>query len=281
MNIAALIRRGERLAQLMPSQQEYARIEKRIKDKYCGKKQSPLDSQAKKQIQMLWSDHKKREKEVLSHYSNWFSDSIRSLHQDKQLQVEFKKTKSLLGFDKKIKSGIKVLEKYEKKHQGEPESDWIKILEQGENDKVEFKSSFRWDYRKNELNRDLEPGAIKTIAAFLNSKGGTLFFGVSDRGEVLGLEKDYPTLRRKDGDGFIQYLLQVINNCLGKEYNQYVSAKILPFKEKELCIVHVHPADSPVFMKLDNNEHFYIRASLSSQPLNVREAVEYIKMHFR
>lgn len=279
--IKALMRRGERLAQLMPSQQEYARIEKRIKDKYRGKKQTPLDSQAKKQIQMLWRDHKKRENEVASLYTSWFREGVQALHRDGTLQSEFKKTKSLLGFDKKVRAGIIILGRYEKKHSGEEKHDWVNVLQQGESDRVEFKSSFRWDYRRNELNRDLEPGAIKTIAAFLNSKGGTLFFGVNDKGDILGLEKDYPTLKRKDGDGFIQYLLQVINNCLGKEYNQYISAKVISFQKKELCVVQVHPAESPVFMKLDNNEHFYIRASLSSQPLNVREAVEYIRMHFK
>jgi len=38
---------------------------------------------------------------------------------------------------------------------------------------------------------------------------------------------------------------------------------------------------SGFFVKYDNKEEFYIRASATSQPLNVREATDYIKMHWK
>jgi len=50
---------------------------------------------------------------------------------------------------------------------------------------------------------------------------------------------------------------------------------------KDICVVEISRSDKPVFMKYDNKEEFYIRASLSSQPLNVREAMEYINMHWK
>ena len=34
---------------------------------------------------------------------------------------------------------------------------------------------------------------LKTIAAFMNSEGGTLIVGVDDSGNILGVEKDYET----------------------------------------------------------------------------------------
>ena len=84
----------------------------------------------------------------------------------------------------------------------------------GENDYVEFKSSLRWDYEQGNVNKLMEHIIAKTIAAFMNSEGGKLFIGVSDAGEILGIEKDYATLKNKDG--FLLQLTQVVNQYLGK-----------------------------------------------------------------
>src|SRR5262249_52828570 len=46
------------------------------------------------------------------------------------------------------------------------------LLEQGEGSTVEYKSSLRYDYRTEAVNKDLTKVVAKTIAAFLNSQGG-------------------------------------------------------------------------------------------------------------
>ncbi len=48
------------------------------------------------------------------------------------------------------------------------------LLAQGERDIVEFKSSARWDYREQKVNKTLEQVIVKTLASFLNAKGGIL-----------------------------------------------------------------------------------------------------------
>jgi Putative DNA-binding domain len=48
------------------------------------------------------------------------------------------------------------------------------LVAAGENAKVEFKSSARWDLRENKKNPVIEHIVLKTVAAFLNSDGGTL-----------------------------------------------------------------------------------------------------------
>ena len=63
------------------------------------------------------------------------------------------------------------------------------LIEGGENHRVEFKSSIRYDYRQKTTNRDLETVIAKTIAGFMNANGGRLLIGVNDQGEVLGLER--------------------------------------------------------------------------------------------
>src|SRR3989339_2242588 len=112
----------------------------------------------------------------------------------------------------------------------------------------------------------------KTISAFMNAEGGKLLIGVSDSGEVLGIEKDCATLKNKNKDGFLLQLTQVINQYLGKEFNQYVSVRIIKIDDKEICLVNVASSAMPVYLKSVGKEEFYIRASASSQPMSIREA---------
>ncbi len=44
----------------------------------------------------------------------------------------------------------------------------------GESATLEFKSSLQWDVVQNAVNKELRNSSLKTIAAFLNSSGGTL-----------------------------------------------------------------------------------------------------------
>lgn len=46
-----------------------------------------------------------------------------------------------------------------------------RLLQEGENEDVEFKASLRWDYRERKVNKELEYAIAKTIAGFMNSKG--------------------------------------------------------------------------------------------------------------
>jgi hypothetical protein len=63
------------------------------------------------------------------------------------------------------------------------------LIAEGESDELEFKSSLRWDYREERINKKLEEVIVKSVAAFANGEGGALLIGISDEGEVLGLER--------------------------------------------------------------------------------------------
>ena len=73
------------------------------------------------------------------------------------------------------------------------------LIAAGESSTVEFKSSVRWDVRENRLNDALKFSVIKTVAAFLNSNGGTLFS--STRDEVLGAIRGRITAPPSDRSG--------------------------------------------------------------------------------
>ncbi len=56
----------------------------------------------------------------------------------------------------------------------------LDIINAGENVTTEFKSTLRWSLRLQQKDSEVENEVVKTIAAFLNSKGGNLIIGVGD-----------------------------------------------------------------------------------------------------
>jgi hypothetical protein len=180
---------------------------------------------------------------------------------------------------KSIADALNTFINHFKSHTTEEESkpDYSALITHGEDDYTEFKSSLRWDYATNQVNKVLEHAIAKTICAFMNAEGGRLFIGINDDGQILGLKKDYITVKKKDKDGFLLQLTQVINEYLGKEWHQYVKPRMVLMNVSEVCVVDVRPSDNPVFL---SGQEFYIRASASSQSMNMVEASAYIKSHW-
>lgn len=63
---------------------------------------------------------------------------------------------------------------------------------------VEYKASFEWDTRGKRRSEALRHATLKTIVAFLNSEGGTLYLGVRDTGVPVGIGPDLDLI----GDAF-------------------------------------------------------------------------------
>ncbi|MBA7637452.1 hypothetical protein ES703_45097 [subsurface metagenome] len=161
------------------------------------------------------------------------------------------------------------------------ELDWKQFLNKiRENSKVEFKSSLRWDIKKNCFNKGLEKDNLKTVAAFLNTKGGTLFIGVSDDCKTYGIENDIKTLKSKNINGFEQYLIQLIINYLGTILTKFIDIKFEKREEKTICKVIVSPSPEPVYFKGKNGEKFYIRVGNTTRQLGIMKAHKYIERNW-
>jgi len=179
-----------------------------------------------------------------------------------------------------IKGKISITLKDAKPNKIKMDEKLIHLIEQGENDNIEFKSSLRWDFKLKQINKELEFEVIKAIAAFLNSIGGQLFIGVDDDSDILGLKKDYNTISKKNKDGFQLQLLNVITNFLGKDFLKYIRITMPQIDDYEICSIAIDQSKRPVYIKKNGKELFFIRAAASSQSLSVQETVNYIKSHF-
>jgi hypothetical protein len=155
------------------------------------------------------------------------------------------------------------------------EPDISRLITENEHDRLEFKSSLRFDHKIGRASRDIEKAAMKTVAAFLNSKGGHLVLGVSDARVPLGLENDYSTLQRKDGDGFENHFTQTFNSMIGPEFRNLVKLWFRQLDGHDLCVVQVLASPRPVYLKADNNEQFYMRTGNISTALKLSEIESY------
>ena len=155
--------------------------------------------------------------------------------------------------------------------------DIVEIIADGENEKVEFKSSIRYDYLRKVTNRDLELVIAKTIVGFMNTKGGKLIIGVDDDGNTLGLENDFKTLKHKNKDGYEREVFRIISKQLGHKacFSNHVSFYNL--NEKEVCVVDIEPSKEPVYVNDGTSTTFYVRTGNATYPLTVKETVDYLK----
>ena len=151
----------------------------------------------------------------------------------------------------------------------------------GENEKLEMKSTLRYDLRQNIVNKNLEYVIAKTVSAFLNSEGGILIIGVDDNGNALGLEKDIDTFSKKDVDGFELHLRNIIKKHLGSNFEKHLKITFPIIDEKTICKVKILKSGKPVFANFEGKDSFYVRNGNSSIPKNREEQSEYEKLHWK
>ena len=158
--------------------------------------------------------------------------------------------------------------------------DLASLLRQGETEHREFKATLRWDLKHKRANSALEHAVVKTLAGFMNNSGGSLFLGVDDRGEPIGLENDYRTLKRPSKDGYAAYLISLVARRLGTEFCPYVHVMFHDLQGHEICRVLVEPSPKPVFARIEGDVRFYLRTGNITREMNVQEASTYIRRHW-
>lgn len=150
------------------------------------------------------------------------------------------------------------------------------MIRTGEHDRLEFKSSLRWDINRGQVNKELEKAVMKTVAAFLNSEGGYLLIGVDDKGQPAGLENDFASLSKPNTDGFENHFNSVFNNMIGPELRRFVKLRFDSVDGKTVCLVDIKPSRKPAYLKTGDGENFYIRTGNATTPLKMSEVATYI-----
>ncbi|MCM8533405.1 MAG: ATP-binding protein [Lentisphaeraceae bacterium] len=183
---------------------------------------------------------------------------------------------SLSIFHSKLIRNIRLVEQMSE----ELSKDVLNLISQGEGPFLEFKSSLRWDYRQEKINKALDLVIMKTIAGFMNTNGGTLLIGVDDDQNILGLENDFSRLKKANEDGFELTFTSLLTSNFGTNFCRHANVVFHDINDKKVCRVIVTKSHKPAYLKHENKLKLFIRTGGSTRELNIQEAVEYVSSHW-
>ena len=123
----------------------------------------------------------------------------------------------------------------------------------------------------------MELEALKTVAAFLNSRvGGTLIIGVADDGEPIGIRRD--NFRNQDAMGL--YLRNIVTRSMGAVAMTRVHPEFLDYRGSRVLALVCDPSTQPVYVDDGKSSDFYARTGPGTTKLSTQETVEYISENF-
>ena len=146
------------------------------------------------------------------------------------------------------------------------------LIRRGESDTLEFKSTLRTNLKTGEKDKRMEKAVLKTLTAFLNTEGGTLLIGVTDDGEILGIDEESFDNR----DKMNLHMTNLISSQIGDEFLPYIRFKLIEFEDKAVMKVVCKRCDIPVFLKDGKTEQYYVRSGPSSVELTGSDMVKYV-----
>ncbi len=150
------------------------------------------------------------------------------------------------------------------------------IVGRGESSTVEFKSSLRMNLHTKHPDSKIEHGVLKTLAAFLNTRGGTLVIGVDDKGAVLGVGVDgFPSEDKID-----QHLANLIRDRLGAQHVLSIHPRFADYEGRRVLVITCDPGKSPAYVKDGKTEYFYVRTSGTTSELPASQIHDFIKQRF-
>jgi hypothetical protein len=149
------------------------------------------------------------------------------------------------------------------------------LIKNGESNQVEFKPTLLFNFSSGKAGIGIKGIVAKAICAFLNSRGGFLFIGVTDKGEIQGLEHDYKLADGKNPkDFFLLEFDQMLSHFLSFSVKSNVVGQFYELEGKEIFVVTVSPSNHrPVFLNGQTGKEFYVRGEASSQPLTDIEMI--------
>jgi uncharacterized membrane protein YeaQ/YmgE (transglycosylase-associated protein family) len=175
-------------------------------------------------------------------------------------------------------ASVVILARERRRARGAPGRTAAELIVAGEGERVELKSTARWNLRTGERDARLEDEIVVTVAAFMNASGGTLLIGVADDGAIVGLEHDYRVTARHNRDGFELWLREVLVARIGRAPTADVGVAFEALDGRDVCRVDVAPSDRPVFVRATGGARtadFHLRVGNSTRKLLTDEVLEY------
>lgn len=150
------------------------------------------------------------------------------------------------------------------------------LINTGETDAVEFKSTLRVNLHTEQVDDKIQLSALKTIAGFMNAKGGTLLIGIEDDGTVRGVGSD----RFPNEDKMELHLASLITSRLGDVFRPYIHPRFEDQDGERVLLVRCDPGPREAFLKDGPSQRFFVRGGNATAELHGNAITEYVKQRF-
>ena len=156
------------------------------------------------------------------------------------------------------------------------------LIDGGESSVVEFKSTPRLNLHTRARDEAITWAVVKTIAAFMNTNGGTLLVGINNDGHPVGIEPDYPFVHGRDRDGWELWLTTAVKNALGAVAATDLSMRFSTLDDRVVACIDVRPSAEPVFASRtgEQREMFFARLNNSTEELSGPALLSYREKHW-
>ena len=152
------------------------------------------------------------------------------------------------------------------------------LVRRGESKTLEFKETLSLDVRKGTKEKYIEGAALKTIAALLNSQGGTLLVGVTDAEEVVGVNRELDKFFKGSRDEFLKHFKNIVRRSIGEEFYPLVDYELVPVAQAPVLRVDCQLSDRPCFL---NSTDFFVRTNPATDKLEGPKMLEYVRRRFQ
>lgn len=149
----------------------------------------------------------------------------------------------------------------------ETEQEIRELIGQGEGERLEFKSTLRFNLAAGKPGKEIELAVLKTLTAFMNTDGGVLVVGVDDEGRALGLDAD----GFENDDHVLRHFTSIFAQHVGVEHLSGMVFAVRPYDGRKILLAECFRSSEPVILKGGKDEEFYVRAGPSSRKLSLSE----------
>ena len=145
---------------------------------------------------------------------------------------------------------------------------------------VELKETFQLDVKKKTIEKYIETSSLKVICSFLNTEGGTLLIGLSDDGELKGMNHEIKKHHKDKFDVFKLTFAQKLDKRIGKEFLDLIDFEFIAINPTcHVLEVKCSKIEGDNGCYLDGSD-FYIRRNPYTEKIEGKDLVDYSRKRF-
>lgn len=151
-----------------------------------------------------------------------------------------------------------------------------------ESETLEFKRGFDWNPRTRQQDAELRHGIIRSVAAMLNTKGGTIALGVTDAGIPVGIDEELEASRdRNPLDVLEQRLRTHLRMALQPPPLENIKVTFPRMANRIFMLIEVQPTSSITYCKFRDKhgnpkEEIFVRDGNRTITLHGRERDRFV-----